>query len=299
MSRLTRAIRNLRLHSRLFPPRLPGVLVIGAHKGGTSALFHYLAQHPRLSASREKEVDFFGSDLRYGHGLRWYSARWSWRAPADSIRLEASPQYMFEAPKAAGRIRADLPEVRLIAVLRNPVHRAYSAWQMYRRELAKNPRFYENLARDRYTAAETAHVVPRTAAEFADFCLAVEREADCLAQGQRIACSVLELGLYGPQLARYRTLFPAEQLLVLDSNQLRTDRVETLNRVLEFVGLPSWDWVGVDLADVFVGKRTAPIPPRAARFLRDYYVESNQMLAGLLDPLPRWARSAPREAAVA
>ena len=277
---------------------MPHFLVIGAHKSGTSALYHYLAQHPRLWASREKENDFFGSDLRYSYGLYWYARRWDQRAPADRLRFEASPQYLFDAATAAPRIRADLPTVRLIAVLRDPVSRAYSAWQMYRRQLADDPQFYVNLYSDRYTPAEALRVVPRTPVELEDFSVAVEREIECLARGQRMQCSVVELGLYGPQLAHYRERFPAERLLVLESTDLRARRVETLNRVLDFLGLPAWDWAGTDLEEVFVGKKSATIPPRAAEQLRDYYVESNQMLAGLLDPLPDWARPS-RESAAA
>ncbi len=306
MSRLSRAVRKTRLYASyrrvynwLFPPRLPQMLIIGAHKGGTSALFHYLSQHPRLIPSCQKEISFFGSDLFYGRGLTWYGCHWDRWAPADAVRFEASPQYLFEAYKAAARIRADLPEVRMIAVLRDPVDRAYSAWKMYRRQLADDPQFYERLCTTRYTPLEVARSVPRTDEEMEDFCLAVEREAECLARRQRMQCSVLELGLYGPQLAHYRELFPAEQLLVLESDQLRNDRVKMLDRVLDFLDLPEWDWDGADLGDVFVGKQGAPIPPRAVRFLRDFYAESNQMLAGVLDPLPDWARLPPSEAAVA
>ena len=168
--------------------------MIGAQKCGTSALFRYLGQHPRILAAQEKEVSFFGSDLRDGYGLDWYVSNWDEAASARSIRIEASPQYLFES-KAAPRIRDHVPEVRLIAVVRDPVARAYSAWRMYRRQLADDPLFYDNYYGTRYTAEESSRLVPRTAAELDDFSLAVEREADCLERGEQVKCSVVELGL--------------------------------------------------------------------------------------------------------
>src|SRR3972149_3318829 len=232
MSRLSRAVRKSWLYRRVFPPRLPQALVIGAQKSGTSALFSYLGQHPRCCPSSEKEDDFFTSESRYRNGPDWYAAHWDQRAAAKSIRLEASPHYLM-VRAAAARIRADLPHVRLIAILRDPVARAWSAWQMYRRQLANDPQFYDKFYRARFTAEERAELVRRAAAEFDDFWLAIRREAGCLERGQRMQCSVLEFGLYGPQLQRYLDLWPRQQLLVLDSDNLRARRVSTLNRVLE------------------------------------------------------------------
>ncbi|MEX2092219.1 MAG: sulfotransferase domain-containing protein [Pirellulales bacterium] len=289
MSRLTKAWRNTHLYRRRMAKRLPQALIIGAQKDGTSALFTYLAQHPHLAPSLQKEVNFFGSDLRYDYGLKWYAAQWDRNVPANTIHFEASPQYLF-ARRASERIQHCLPTVKLIAILRDPVLRAYSAWQMYRQQLADDPQFYHTLYRTHYSSEEAAAVQPRSAAELDDFWLAIQREAACVERGQSMEWSVLEFGLYGPQLRRYVDLFPREQLLILDSNELRTQRVSTLNRVLHFLELPSWQWTSADLADVFVGKWAAPMPPRAQDFLREYYRESNRMLAEMLDVPPHFAR---------
>jgi hypothetical protein len=98
----------------------------------------------------------------------------------------------------------------MIAAVRDPVLRAYSAWQMYRRQLESNPDFYENLLRDRYSPEQAAKVIRRTPAEMDDFYLVVQREPECLASGKPMLMSVLELGLYGPQLKRYTDIFPRE-----------------------------------------------------------------------------------------
>jgi hypothetical protein len=278
--------------------RLPKLLIIGAQKGGTSALFSYLAQHPSFAGAEEKEVEFFGSDRRYRKGLEWYASQWHHRTPRTAIRFEASPVYMI-GPHAPERIKRDIPHAKLIAILRDPALRAYSAWQMYRRQMAANPNFYEDLLRERYTPDEAARMVRRLPAELDDFWLAIQREAACLEAGKPMLMSVLELGMYGPQLKRYADTFPREQLLILDSNDLRTNRVRTLNRVLSFVDLPPWNWTNTDLADVFVGKWTAPMPDRIRHYLQDYYRESNQMLAELMDTPPKFVRDETRHRASA
>jgi hypothetical protein len=167
---------------------------------------------------------------------------------------------------------------------------------MYRSQLALDPEFYRNYYRTRFSPGEVAALQPRSAHELQDFSAAIEREAKCLERGERMQMSVLEPGLYAEQLQRYFALFPREQLLVLDSNDLRTRRVKILNRVLRFLGLPPWSWSESDLADVFVGQWKAPMPQRAWDFLREYYHESNAQLTSLLDKPPHFAREERRRA---
>jgi hypothetical protein len=293
MSRLSKAWRNTRFYRGRIATRLPKLLVIGGQKCGTSALFQYLAQHPLLVPSDDKEVEFFQSDLRYSLGMEWYADHWPVKTPLNSIRFEASPAYL-RSPLAAERIQRWLPEVRLIAILRDPVLRAFSAWQMYRQQLGADPQFYQRLIRERYTAEEGAQLARRAPSELEDFDLAIEHEAACLRKGQSMEWSVLELGLYGPQLQRYFDVFPRDRLLVLDSNDLRTRRVQTLNRVLAFLKIPAFNWKNTDLSDVFVGKWSAPMSQRARDFLRDYYRESNRMLGEMLAEPPLFVRE-PRE----
>lgn len=289
MSRLTKAWRNTGLYRHWTARRLPHFLILGAQKAGTTALVAYLAQHPRFALAAEKEVDFFASDLRYGHGLPWYGAQWDRKLPADTLRFEASPNYLF-LPQAAERIRCRAPQAKLIAILRDPVLRAYSAWRMYRSQLAVDPEFYCNYYRTRFSPAEVEALQPRSPAELKDFSLAIEREANNRERGLRTQLPVLEPGLYAEQLRRYFSLFPREQILILDSNDLRTRRVKTLNSVLRFLGLAASSWNESDLNDVFVGQWKTPMPQRAWDFLQEFYRNSNAELALLHDKPPLFVR---------
>lgn len=107
---------------------LPNFLIIGAPKAGTTALAAYLAVHPQVFVAPEKEVHYF--DTQYGRGTDWYRGRFA-GVRGEAAVGEASPTYMYN-DVALERIAASLPGVKLIAVLRNPVDRAYSHyWWMH------------------------------------------------------------------------------------------------------------------------------------------------------------------------
>jgi hypothetical protein len=101
--------------------RLPGFLIIGAMKSGTSSLHRYLGQHPDVFVSKRKELDFFS--YRYEQGFGWYMRQF--RA---GVAGESSPNYLklHLWPETAERIHRHLPHARLICVLRNPIDRSLS-----------------------------------------------------------------------------------------------------------------------------------------------------------------------------
>jgi hypothetical protein len=101
--------------------KLPDFLIIGAMKAGTSSLHRYLGQHPDISVSTPKELDFFSR--HYDRGLGWYRQQFS-----GAVSGESSTSYLKAHlwPETVARIRADLPHARLICVLREPVDRALS-----------------------------------------------------------------------------------------------------------------------------------------------------------------------------
>jgi hypothetical protein len=119
----------------------PNFLIIGAPKAGTTALYHYLKQHPQIYMSPVKEPGFFDNSperARYsgpGDQTLYRTAVTSLPAYEDLFRQrrdeiaigEASPYYLY-SPLAANRIRSLIPGAKLIAILRNPIDRAYSAF---------------------------------------------------------------------------------------------------------------------------------------------------------------------------
>jgi hypothetical protein len=112
--------------------KLPNFLIIGAMKAGTTALHQCLKQHPQIYMSPVKEVGFF---VRDNQTLEEYSSFFRGASNEKAIG-EASPAYLVRA-NAHEKIARYLPEVKLIAILRNPADRAYSYFLMrYRQELS-------------------------------------------------------------------------------------------------------------------------------------------------------------------
>ena len=122
--------------------RVPKLIVIGAARSGTTALYEHLRQHPQIFLSSSKEANYFafeGEPLDYrGPGADFVNnsvASWDAYlelfadAPGDAVIGDISPLYLY-APKTAERIRARLPDAKLVAILRNPIEQAFSHFNM-------------------------------------------------------------------------------------------------------------------------------------------------------------------------
>jgi hypothetical protein len=202
---------------------LPDFLIAGAPKAGTTALHVALARHPQLYLSRVKEPKYFLSDGRPrsqgGPGdartLReqvWqrdkYEALFS-DAPPGSLLGESTSLYLRDAD-ALRRIKAAIPDVRIIALLRDPVDRAHSNW---------------------------AHLWSAGLEPEHDFVTACELEDKRTAAGWAPFWRYLSLGRYGEQLDELWTLFPREQTLLLRYRELREAPAATLDRITAFLGV--------------------------------------------------------------
>ncbi len=200
---------------------LPSVLIIGAQKSGTTSLFNYLVQHPDVQRPFGKEIHYF--DLHYAGGIKWYRGRFPYthRLRGGSLTLDASPYYLVH-PLVPQRAAEVLPQVKLIALLRNPVDRALSHYQ---------------------------HEF-RAGRESLSFAEAIEKEPERLAgEEERLLhdphyysynhhrYSYTLRGLYVEQLRRWAQHFPRSQLLVLQSEWLFRDPVAASAAVYDFLGL--------------------------------------------------------------
>jgi hypothetical protein len=115
--------------------RMPNLFIIGAAKAGTTALYHYLCQHPQIFLSRVKEPMFFSREECYARGLDWYEGEYFEGAEDYPVRAEATPHYLYWSEKVAPRIKEVYGKrpVTFIVSFRDPVLRAYSwYWNMVR-----------------------------------------------------------------------------------------------------------------------------------------------------------------------
>jgi Sulfotransferase domain len=200
---------------------LPSALIIGAQKGGTTSLFSYLLEHPRVLPPLTKEVHYF--DFNYARGLRWYRGNFPYahRLRGGSLTLEGSPYYLVH-PLVPARVAQLLPGIKLIAVLRNPVDRALSHYQHEVRGGRESLSFDEALDREsERLAGEEARL---------------EQDPDYYSYNHH-RYSYVRRGLYLEQLRRWARYFPRSQMLVLQSERLFRDPAGTTALVQEFLGL--------------------------------------------------------------
>ena len=200
-----------------FARPLPDFLILGAQKAGTTALYAYLRWHPRITGPAWKEVSYF--DRHYRRGVRWYRGHFPIRA-AGRILGEASPGYLFH-PLAPERVRATVPDAKLIVLLRDPIDRALSH---YHHEVA--------LGREPLTFEEAIDAEPeRTRGE----------EERLLRDPGYFShawwdYAYLARGRYAEQLERWFAVFPREQLFVVASDELAAEPEQVYARVLVFLG---------------------------------------------------------------
>ena len=186
--------------------RLPEFVIIGGQRCGTTSLYRYLAAHPSVRPATGKELQFL--TLHHRRGLRWYRGHFPVRPPGV-LSFEASPYYLFD-PEAPARAAALLPEAKFIALLRDPVERAYS----------------------HYLHSRSYGVEPLS---FAD---ALDAEPDRLARGGHTArrqFSYLARGRYAGQLARWFDRVGRDRVLVVRTEELNARYPD----VLGFLALPA------------------------------------------------------------
>lgn len=265
---------------------LPDFLIIGAPKSGTTSLYSYLRSHPQIFMSPVKEPRYFAfpdrrprfrgaGGARFNRNVTWrldaYRRLFADRGDARAAG-EASATYLW-ASAAPGAIRRLIPDARLIAILRNPVDRAYSHY-CHNRRLGREPLF--------------------------DFRAALDAEPERIAGGWNPNVHYRARGRYGEQVARYLELFPRERLLVLLQEDLSARPAETLAGLCRFLdvddtfafdtrkrhnvteGLPRRVWLNRLFATQTPAKRLARriVPEQARSALFERYYRSN------LDPTP-------------
>jgi Sulfotransferase family len=195
---------------------MPNFLIIGAMKAGTTAVYHYLRQHPQVYMNPKlKEPRFFcyeGKTLQFGGPLseRVYSAiinniedyRAYFRGATDEAAIgEASVEYLY-IPGTEKRIRAYLPDVKLIAILRHPVDRAYSSYNYLVREGLEK---YDEPERIRQNWSPPWHY--------------------------------LQVGFYYPQVKRYFETFDREQVRIYLYDDFRANPGGVVADLFRFLGV--------------------------------------------------------------
>jgi len=199
--------------------------IVGAAKSGTSLLWTWMRRHPQIFMPATKEPNYFalsrlnrfhfGSELDVNYKAQFildekeYDALCN-DAPENTLCGEASPSYLY-FQHSADLIRQYNPNAKIIAILRNPVERAFSQFRHHRR--------------DGYEPAKT-------------FQEALEREEKRIEQGWWWGFHYRNAGMYTDQWQRYCDAFPATQRLILEYDLLARDPHGTCQRICDFLNIP-------------------------------------------------------------
>lgn len=201
---------------------LPNFLIIGSGRSGTTSLHNYLDQHPEVFMSALKETDYFALENRAhlygGPGAKWlvkssvstrpqYEALFAAAAGYKAVG-ESSPRYLY-TPEAIDNIRASLPEARLIAILRNPVERAFAS--------------YLGMCRDGWEKCE-------------NFRAAIEDEPRRVAENWLFGRYV-SMGYYHRHLSRVCARFPRDRIRVYLYEDLRRDPAALVADMFGYIGV--------------------------------------------------------------
>ncbi|HRA49958.1 sulfotransferase [Actinotalea sp.] len=256
----------------------PDFLIVGAQRCGTTSMFKTLAQHPTVAVPfLRKGVHYF--DMHYDRGMPWYQGHFPIRATSALRRRggprpvtgESSPFYSFH-PLAAERIARDLPGIKLIMLLRDPVERAYSA---HSHELARG---FETEPFERAIALEAER-------------LAGQRER-MIAEPSYVSFDLqhhgyLTRGHYVDQVRRIEALVGRERLHVVDAQDFFERPESEFRGVLDFLGLP---WVDGVAFEKHNARRRSPMDAALRAELTAHFEASDAALAQWWGRTPSWMR---------
>ncbi|MCB9006582.1 MAG: sulfotransferase [Ardenticatenaceae bacterium] len=250
----------------------PNFLIIGAAKSGTSAMYHYIRHHPEIYMSPRKETHFFAFE----------NVDPSTKGPGDTIpgavtKLEdylllfndvrgekaigeASPTYLY-LPRACERIQHYIPEVRMIAILRNPADRAFSAFMHLTRD-GREP--------------------------IADFGQALALEEERIRMNWGPIWHYKNGGLYYEQVKRYFQTFGKEKLKIYLHDEFNQNPQVVLKDVFSFLGV-SDSWI----PDVSIRPNVSGVPKseRLHKLMHSLFLKPNPLKAASRKMIPenvRW-----------
>lgn len=247
----------------------PGFIVVGAQRCGTTSLFRVLSDHPDVvRPTASKGIGYF--DVHHRLGRRWYAAHFPLRFGRESkTTFESSGYYAFH-PLSIERIARELPGVKLILMVRDPVERAYSA---HRHESARG---FETLDFPDAIQAEPARLAGEAEKMMAD---------PAYESFDHRHHAYVGRGLYADQLDRMTAAVGRDRIHVVDADRLFAQPETELSALFSWLGLRAW------LPDTFEQWNARPRDPMAddtRSSLAARFEDSDRRLADYLGRPPSW-----------
>lgn len=196
--------------------KLPSVIIIGTPKSGTTFLFDLMSQHPGLMPARIKEPHYF--DKNYSKGEQYYRGMFPLKSDARTC-FEASVNY-FYSEAAANRIKNDLPNCKVLLLLRDPIQRCYSHYQMNKKDL-KTQTFSEVISEQNH---------------------------------ENIIYGFVEKSFYSKYFEFWSNLFNETNFLAIKSEDLFENPQEKMGQIVQFLGIEQYAFQ----TDIVSNRRSYP-----------------------------------------
>jgi hypothetical protein len=248
--------------------QLPGLVVVGAQKAGTTQLHACLIRHPRVFGAAAKELQYFSK--RSDRPVSWYRSQFPLSRTVESvggISVEATPSYL-PTPQALRMMGSVLPATRVVVLLRDPVSRAFSHYQHYKTRQAESRTF-----------ADAIH-------ELIERPLYEPTAGAALASEAPPMLDYVSRGYYALQLEVLFDTYPRDRVLVIDSAELFADTNAVCQQVFAFIGLDPCDVPPKKIHNR--GYYREKIDAASAARLREHYRPHDELLVKLLGRRLRW-----------
>ncbi len=205
---------------------LPSFIIVGAVRCGTTSLYYNICEHSCVLPASYDEIGFF--DSNYELGINWYKSMFPTKFKMKKIESksgicitgEDTPFYFWDK-KSIERIKKDIPKIKLIILLRNPIDRAYSNY----------------------------HLGVRLGSELLSFEDSIKKEIELLEKNNDIESDGIEKflrprsyiakGLYYHQIKYWYEVFSKNQILVISTENLEINPHQTLEQIFNFLGIPN------------------------------------------------------------
>jgi len=231
-------------------------VVAGTQKGGTTALDTYLRENPSIQMASEKEVHFFDNEDNFNSTLDYSKYHLHFKERVQKkIRGESTPIYMYwkTAPK---RIHDYNAQMKFIIILRSPIKRAYSHWNMERSRGAEILPFSEAIRMESFRCKEALPL-------------------------QHRVFSYIDRGFYSEQLKRIWRFFPRGQTLLIRHQDLKRNLNRTLSDISHYLEIP--DFPKLDHKNVHSRAYLSTISTADFEYLMNIYDYEIKELEALLE----------------
>ncbi|MCF8260159.1 MAG: sulfotransferase domain-containing protein [Melioribacteraceae bacterium] len=249
----------------------PDFMIIGAQKSGTSALYQILKNHDSIHGARKKELHYFSNDERYlkKNSLREYHAEFPLphEIPKGTLIFESTPLYMYH-PKVAERLNGYNPDLKLIILLRSPAERALSAWTMYHHQ------FREGAFSSNHDNRSFKEAVEDELSKIDEVNFYTDKRG------------YVKRGIYHEQIQLIYNFFPREQVLVLESDELKNDFPNAASKISDFLRIEK------DMLKSKIYNKsevdTNDLCKSTVELLKEFYKPHNSRLYALLGERYNW-----------